>query len=161
MSDAGIIARLRQYDVKLAAAKVAHLEQSLADKTIKSDGAQCWAELRAALREVANNPPGKLVGKFFHSNFSTSPEEDHCRLAISFLSTRPRHSYADLWYRRGDKRIRTWTTLSCQESALFLGVVDERICLTSESHPEPDLPPISQPLITGVSRFWFGFDTAP
>lgn len=124
----------------MATAKVADLERSLAEMTVKAEGEECWAEVRRELELIAKNTPAGIIGRYSHSNYATSCEEDHCRLMISFLSTLPRSSYADLWYRPSDKRIRYRTTLTGQELFLFLGVSDGRICLTSESHPEPMNP---------------------
>jgi len=82
----------------MAAARAANLETLLAKMTIKAEGAPYWAELRRELELIAKNTPAGILGNYSHSNFATSREEDHCRLTISFLSARPRYSYADLWY---------------------------------------------------------------
>jgi hypothetical protein len=48
-----------------------------------------------------------------------------------------------------------WLAINRKEK----GSLSEKVWLELESvEIGDDLPPISQPLITGVSRFWFGFE---
>jgi len=137
MSETPTPAWLQRQNDAFMAAQVAKQERELAEITIKTGGSQYWSDLMSELKTVAAHVPPSLIGKFQHSNFAVSRHEDHCRLEIAFLGIPYRASYADLWYRIDDKKIRCRKPLTNDEFALQLCVVEGRVCAVTEGHIEP------------------------
>jgi hypothetical protein len=130
---------LQQQNETLASAIAVKQEQLLNGKIIKADTPQYWSDLRAELKLVAESLSHGLVGRFHHSNFDTSRSEDHCRLEVSFIGngTSYRNSYTDLRYRPETQEFWYKSSLGGEKISLVPCVIDGRIHVISEQHPEP------------------------
>jgi hypothetical protein len=128
---------LKQQSATLEAVTAAKRDNALADLTIEARGLEFWEEIQKEAEVVAKHPPSGLWARFNHSNFAVSRHEDHFRIEAGYLGICPRMSYADCWYRPGDKKIRCKTTLTGSEFLLLLCVLDGQIRAVSPQHAEP------------------------
>jgi Mg-chelatase subunit ChlD len=82
-------------------------------------------------------------------------------VAIFSLATSPLRDRGELFLKvasRATGGLEITPTKMVDGVKILLSAINQQFAIDLESPVTPDLPPISQPLITRVSRFWFGFE---